>query len=205
MKRRVIYVLAGMFAFLLIFGGTLWNAFLSHRAGPDAFGHVPEFNLPATSSKGADMTLALADLRGRPWVANFIFTHCSGPCPLMSAKMAELQNTLPEDVRLVTFTVDPDRDDLDVLANYARRFDADPARWFFLRADKPTLYKLVFEGFKLPMMEDPSAESGYRVTHSTKFVLVDAQGRIRRYFESSDEGMKSKIAGAAKALLKEPA
>lgn len=202
MKRRLLYILAGVLALLVLFGGFFWNWYLAHKAGPEALGRVPEFNLPAATANGPT-TLGSSDLRGKPWVANFIFTHCSGPCPLMSSKMAELQKTLPADVRLVTFTVDPDRDDQNVLAEYARHFEADPDRWFFVRADKPTLYKLVFEGFKLPMMEDPSAESGFRVTHSTKFVLVDGQGRIRRYFESSVEDMQSKMADFAKALLKE--
>jgi protein SCO1/2 len=204
MKRRSLFVLAGAVALVVIFGGSLWNWVLARRAGPEALGRVPDFQLPAATSAGAT-TLASADLRGHPWVVNFIFTHCSGPCPVMSTKMAELQDLLPKDVRLITFTVDPDRDNEDVLTDYAQRFEADPSRWFFLRADKPTLYTLVFEGFKLPMMEDPSAESGFRVTHSTKFVLVDGHGRIRRYFESSDEDMKSKIRNAADALLKETA
>jgi protein SCO1/2 len=202
MKRPLIYIGVGVVAFLVVFGGTLWNAIVARRAGPEAFGRVPEFNLPAASAQGPT-ALASTDLQGHPWVADFIFTHCSGPCPLMSAKMAGLQQVLPKEVRLVTFTVDPDRDTQDVLTDYAQRFEADPERWIFVRADKPTLYKLVFEGFKLPMMEDPSAESGYRVTHSSKFVLVDGQGRIRRYFESSDENMESKILKASTALLTE--
>jgi cytochrome oxidase Cu insertion factor (SCO1/SenC/PrrC family) len=120
----------------------------------------------------------------------------------MSSKMADLQKVLPAGVQLVTFTVDPDRDDLNVLGRIRSSFRGRSRTMVFVRADKPTLYKLVFEGFKLPMMEDPSAESGFRVTHSTKFVLVDGQGRIRRYFESSDENMNASIRGA-NALLKE--
>lgn len=202
MKRRVFILGASIVVLLIVFGGSFWNWYLARKAGPEALGRVPEFNLPAATSKGPTM-VGSQDLRGRPWVANFIFTHCSGPCPLMSSKMADLQKVLPAGVQLVTFTVDPDRDDLNVLAEYARHFEADPARWFFVRADKPTLYKLVFEGFKLPMMEDPSAESGFRVTHSTKFVFVDGQGRIRRYFESSDENMNASMSEVANALLKE--
>lgn len=204
MKRPLLYVLVGVVAFLVVFGGTLWNAIVVHRAGPEIFGRVPPFKFSAASAKGST-TLGSMDLQGHPWVANFIFTHCSGPCPRMSAQMAELQNILPKEVRLVTFTVDPDRDTPEVLTEYARRFEADPERWIFVCADKRALYKLVFEGFKLPMMEDPSAESGYRVTHSTKFVLVDGQGRIRRYFESSTDNMKSKIVKAANALATEKA
>ncbi|MBK8575393.1 MAG: SCO family protein [Elusimicrobia bacterium] len=202
MKRRFLLAGAGLAIGLIFLGGSLWNWIAARRAGPEALGHVPDFTLPAATANGPT-TLALADLRGHPWVADFIFTRCGGPCPLMSAKMAELQKVLPNNVRLITFTVDPDRDDQTVLAEYARRFEADPARWFFLRADKPTLYKLVFEGFKLPMMEDPAAESGFRVIHSTKFVLVDGQGRIRQYFESSNDGMARRMADAASALMRE--
>ena len=202
MKKRLIVLGVGALALLIIFGGSLWNWHLARKAGPEALGRVPEFTLPAATSAG-DTTLGSSDLRGHPWIANFIFTHCSGPCPLMSSKMADFQKNLPESVRLVSFTVDPERDDLSVLSDYARRFEADPTRWFFVRADKPALYKLVFEGFKLPMMEDPSAESGFRVTHSTKFVLVDGQGRIRQYFESSDDMLASKLIQATQALLEE--
>jgi protein SCO1/2 len=202
MKRHLLFALAGIGVLLVMFGGHLWNWHAARQAGPEALGHVPDFTLPGATANGP-ATLSLTNLKGHPWVADFIFTHCSGPCPMMTAKMAELQKVLPDKVRLITFTVDPDRDDPTVLAEYARQFDADPVRWFFLRADKATLYKLVFEGFKLPMMEDPAAESGFRVIHSTKFVLVDGQGRIREYFESSNEGMAQKIADAASALLKE--
>ncbi|MBL0057890.1 MAG: SCO family protein [Elusimicrobia bacterium] len=203
MKRRLLYILGGLLALMIAFGGIAWNWISAKRAGPEALGCAPDFALPAATAAGAT-TLALKDLGGRPWVADFIFTHCSGPCPLMSAKMAELQRGLPEAVRLVTFTVDPDRDTLDVLAEYARRFEADPKRWFFVRADKETLYRIVFEGFKLPLMEDPSASSGYRVTHSSKLVLVDALGRIRQYFDSSEERLAEKVRGAVLALGEKP-
>jgi protein SCO1/2 len=204
MKRILLFLLMGIGILAVLFGGFAWNWFAAKRAGPEALGHVPVFDLPAATADGHG-TLGLADLQGKIWVADFVFTHCSGPCPLMTAKMAKLQEVLPDSVRLVTFTVDPDRDDLDVLMEYARQFEADPARWFFLRAEKPVLYKLVFEGFKLPMREDPTAESGFRVTHSTRFVLVDGEGRIRGYFESSDPNVETKISNTVKILQKEMA
>lgn len=203
MKRRLLYILGGLLALMIAFGGIAWNWISAKRAGPEAFGRVPDFSLPAATGEGTTK-LALGDLAGRPWVADFIFTHCSGPCPFMSARMAELQKGLPEAVRLVTFTVDPDRDTLDVLSKYARRFEADPKRWFFVRADKDMLYRLVFEGFKLPLMEDPSAPSGFRVTHSSKFVLVDGLGRIRQYVDSSEEGLVEKVREAVRLLGEKP-
>ncbi|MBL8024484.1 MAG: SCO family protein [Elusimicrobia bacterium] len=202
MKRPLLFILLGLGVLAIVFGGFAWNWVAAKRAGPEALGNVPSFSLPAATAEGAS-AVSLADLQGKIWVANFIFTHCSGPCPLMTSKMAKLQGVLPDSVQLITFTVDPDRDDLDVLSEYARQFEADPKRWFFLRAEKPVLYKLVFEGFKLPMMEDPSADSGFRVTHSTRFVLVDGQGRIRGYFESSDPSLEKKMTKAVQDLTKE--
>src|SRR5688572_16142191 len=89
------------------------------------------------------------DLRGNVWVAAFIFTHCAGPCPMMSARMAQLQSAVPDkDVKLVSFTVDPDRDTPAVLKEYAQRFNADESRWYFLTGEKQAIFNFVY-GMKL--------------------------------------------------------
>lgn len=130
--------------------------------------------------------LKRADLLGKVWVADFVFTHCTGPCPILSNNMALLQKKLPASVGLLTLTVDPDRDDPKALAAYAERFRADPSRWLFVTGKKGPLLELLIRGFKLPAVEDPKAESGQRVTHSTRFALIDAKGRIRGYFDGED-------------------
>src|SRR6185369_9277822 len=89
-------------------------------------------------------TVTKADLLGKPWLACFIFTQCAGPCPRVSEQMAVLQKRLKElDVRLVSFTVDPDRDTPEVLRAYADKYGADPEKWWFLTGDKAEIYRLV--------------------------------------------------------------
>lgn len=168
---------------------------------PEPLRPLPDFRMTAVTTKG-EGSLGKSDLQGRPWIADFIFTHCSGPCPLLSAEMAELQKDLPKEVRLVTFTVDPDRDNPEVLRKYAARFGADPERWFFLTGEKSALYKLMAEGFNLPIAEDVRAPSGFRVTHSAKFVLVDSNGILRGYY--SRDGIRSlkRLRGDALGLIK---
>ena len=160
-------------------------------------GVVPDFTLIERSGQ----EVSLSDLRGRPWVANFIFTNCAGPCPLLSAQMRKLQKTSAdlEQVRLVSFSVDPDRDTPEVLREYATSFNADSNRWLFLTGDKDELYKLIRGGFKLAVdggsEADPlrdSAPAGI-ITHSTRFVMIDSAARIRRYYDGKEPDVTQQI------------
>lgn len=126
---------------------------LQHRR----LGRVPPFAL--IERNGKDITLA--DLRGKVWIADFIFTQCVDACPLMSATMARLQSEFVNepDLRLVSISVDPEYDTPAILARYATQFGADPDRWYFLTGEKKTIYRLVREGFKLAVQDpdDPQA------------------------------------------------
>lgn len=160
------------------------------------YSSVPEFSL--TSQTGE--TVSLADLRGEVWVADFIFTQCRGPCPLMTAHMARLQRALEErdlPVKLVSISVDPEIDTPQVLAEYADRFGADADRWAFLTGEKQEIYDLIFHGFKLAV-DDGSLTPGGKpgpgiITHSVKFVLIDRQGRIRGYYSGEEAGVVDTI------------
>lgn len=105
---------------------------------------------------------------------------------MLAGHLSRLQEQLPASVRLVTFSVDPERDTPKELQDYARRFKADPARWIFLRLDRKNLYSLLRDGFKLALAKNPDAPAGFEFTHSTKFVLVDGQGFIRGYYDSEN-------------------
>lgn len=154
---------------------------------------------------GAARELAAGDLLGRPWVADFVFTRCGGPCPRLSASMAKLQKRLPTEVRLVSFTVDPDFDTLEVLARYAERHGAQPGRWLFARLEPRPLFELVNAGFKLPVYIDPKAEPASRSIHSTKLVLMDAQGRVRGYYDGLAPGALDDLERDARKVLAEGA
>jgi protein SCO1 len=111
------------------------------RAGLPSYSVVPDFTL--TDSTGARFDSA-TQLHGLVWIADFIFTNCTGPCPRMSSQMHQVQTALSgvDGVRLVSYTVDPDRDTPQVLADYAKRFQAEPGRWFFLTGSPASLNAL---------------------------------------------------------------
>jgi cytochrome oxidase Cu insertion factor (SCO1/SenC/PrrC family) len=115
---------------------------------------VPDFQLVNRN----DQPIQRADLWGKIWVADFIFTHCPDECPLMSAEMARLQVDMAdvENFRSVSITVDPDRDTPTVLSQYAERFATDPMRWLFLTGEKRAIHHLAREGFRVGIV-DPTA------------------------------------------------
>lgn len=130
-----------------------------------------------------------ADLRGKVWVASFVFTRCNMSCPQVTATMARLQKELNiaehDDLRFVTFTVDPERDQPKDLIEYADRYRAHRDRWLFLTGDQEKLYDLIREGFHLGVAEKRPSEKkpGDEFTHSDRLVVVDKRGHIRGYFE----------------------
>lgn len=142
------------------------------------YGSVPDFHLISQTGVSFDRH----SLDGKIWVADFIFTNCMSSCPRMSSHMTRLQSLVAEypDVRLVSFSVDPQRDTPEVLAGYAKRYRAQPGLWFFLTGDQKTLDALDRRSFMLGNV-DGSLE------HSTRFVLVDRQGRIRGYYGAAQD------------------
>jgi cytochrome oxidase Cu insertion factor (SCO1/SenC/PrrC family) len=163
-------------------------------------GWVPEFSL--TDASGA--TVRRGDLIGKVWIASFLFTRCGEACPLLMRHEVRLQADLPErdDLRLVSFSVDPDWDTPKVLTEYAHAFGADRSHWSFLTGDKKQVYHLSIDGFRLAVQEgDPAKEMP--ILHSTKLVLVDRHGAIRGYYDSTDESEMQKLVRDARQVLAE--
>jgi protein SCO1/2 len=148
-------------------------------------GAVPDFAL--TDQNGN--TVRRDDLLGKVWVADCVFTRCSGPCPMITANLSRLGHDLAghglDEFRLVTVTVDPDHDTPEVLAAYARKFDADPARWVFLTGKKAEVYDFIQKGLLQPVMENEGEgrKPGSEVLHSVKLMVVDRKGHLRGYFD----------------------
>src|SRR5438046_7966403 len=93
-------------------------------------------------------------LAGKIWIADFVYTTCPGPCPMISSRMSELQRPLQKtDVHLVSFSVDPAKDTPQVLRTYAERLQAEPGRWDFLTGPQSTIYHLSRNGFKLAVAD----------------------------------------------------
>lgn len=177
--RRTLYALAA----LAVVGSGLFFYVLSRRVPPpDVIAQLPAFEL--TERDGS--TVALADLAGAPWVADFVFTRCAVYCPRLTARMKELRQGLPARVRSISFSVDPDYDTPEVLREYARAWGIEGAEWLFLTGPRTTMWKLIREGFLQPVEETPEVTAS-PILHSNRFVLVDAQGRMRGLYDAFDE------------------
>lgn len=150
---------------------------------------VPEFSLTNEFKK----PFGSIDLKGKFYIANFMFTSCPSTCPALMEKMDTIQNRikgLGTKAALVTFTVDPDTDTPEVLFKFARKRNTNPFIWNFLTGSKTDLEKIVVDGFKVPMgkkeevvkkLEDKTV-SLLDIAHSEKVVLVDDKGQIRGYY-----------------------
>ena len=179
---------------ILTLGGVVTAFILSqHPKSPlPLYGTVADFTL--TDRNG--QPISLKDLKGKIWVADFIFTHCAGQCPMMSRQMSRLQKQLPSSITLVSFTVDPNRDTPQALADYAKSYGADSNRWFFLTGSKETLNR-VTTSFYMDPADDPNL-------HSVRLVLVDRRARIRGYYDGTDDQAIQKLFSDVADSLKEP-
>lgn len=164
------------------------------------------------------------ELRGKIWIADFVFTYCAGPCPIMSRRMSDLQADLTEleDVKFVSFSVDPERDTPERLRLYADSFGAGP-NWYFLTGDRTAIYDMCLQGFRLAVADQRKAageplddsmaaepppkrdasEYEHMILHSTKFVLVDGDGRIRGYYDGTDGERIDTLERAVHALARD--
>jgi protein SCO1 len=139
------------------------------------YDHVPHFQMTDSLGRPFDSN----ELTDKVWIADFIYTHCPGPCPRMTSQMHRIQQQLNSDpdVRFVSFSVDPERDTPSVLNDYAHHFGGPAADWAFLTGSDATTHLLAHDVFKVGDLIGV-------MDHSTKFVLVDKRGTIRGYYST---------------------
>jgi cytochrome oxidase Cu insertion factor (SCO1/SenC/PrrC family) len=140
-------------------------------------------------------TVTQSELAGKFLVVDFLFTSCSLTCPAVNSHMTQIQllTTNQPDVKLVSLTVDPRDDTVDVLAKYAARFGADTNRWLFLTGDKSELYGLMGTSF---LAQDTDNQFGYmpgNFSHTERIAIVDPQGQVRAYFDGLNDGVESAV------------
>ena len=165
---------------------------------------VPDFSLTNQVGK----TIGRADLLGKVWIADIIFSRCAGPCPEMTRRMAELQSAMPPQspVSFVTLTTDPLHDTPSVLLAYSRRYAAQDGRWHFLTGTKKQIADLAIGGLKLTTLDKEEAkrlDPNDLFIHSTIFVVIDKKGRVRAVIESDEPSMRVKALGIIQRLLEE--
>lgn len=170
----------------------------SHPA-PDLHIALPEFDL--VDSRGG--AASLEAMRGKVWVASFVFTSCPSVCPKLMQRMAQIQedtDDLGGRLHLVTITVDPENDTPERLAAYGERFGADPARWKLWTGPVDQITGAVVDGFKIMMGKQETSPGIFEVVHGERFVLVDQAGNIRGFYEANDGGIDELIADARAVL-----
>jgi len=162
-------------------------------------GTVPDFSFTTQEGK----TLTRADLLGKVWVADFIFTRCPGPCPVMSSRMAEISHELRKanDVRLVSVSIDPTHDTPQVLAEYASHLQADPSHWIFLTGSQKEIEDFTTKGMLQALAADPANPAN--TVHSTRFLVIDRQGQIRKIRHLEEPELVQKLLMDIGSLLRE--
>lgn len=185
---------------------------------------LPPFAL--TDQSGEAVTRAT--MEGTVWVADFVFTRCPYPCPLLTQRMSRLQSRLAGEaalagVKLVSISVDPDHDTPPVLRGYGEKYAANFDRWSFLTGDRDEVRRLVYGGFRLwvslPGDEEggrgdidagaaaaatQGGDDGGRIVHSDRWVLVDRDGWVRGYYSGlTDDGHAANQVPGRDALLED--
>ena len=194
-KSTLIWVGLGVII-IAITGINLWSAFDTEPEVPTKVVEtsVPDFNL--TNQQG--QPLRLSDMAGKIWIADFIFTNCPTICPAMTQEMARLQSEFVADpVYFVSFSVDPERDTVDVLSRYATVYGADDRRWHFLTGEKADIHQLAEKGFSLA-----AGHQGSEILHSARFALIAPNGNIYGHYDSRSKPALLRLRQDVKSLLK---
>ena len=136
------------------------------------------------------------------YVADFFFTSCPTICPIMKTQMLRVYEKYKDDQRVVllSHSIDPEHDTVEVLRDYGARLDIDADRWHLVTGDKEEIYNTA-KRYGLAAMEDKNAPGGF--LHSGSFTLVDRQGRIRGYYRGTEEEAVDRLIDDIAWLLNE--
>jgi protein SCO1/2 len=156
---------------------------------------VPDFKVISQTGE----TVTQKTFSNSIYIANFFFASCKDVCPKMNAKVETVYAKAKEyaEVKFISFTVDPESDSVPVLAEYAKKFNADPKIWYFVTGSKEDIYK-AGQGFLLPVSNEDQT-----VDHSQQLLLIDKKNRIRGIYDGLDEVEIKRLNEDIKVLLYE--
>lgn len=191
MNRLLLAVLSALFLvpFAAAQGGALpypTSTAAPAPASAERFQAVPPFSFE--DSRGG--TLSSADLVGRTWIAVPFFLRCAGPCPSITRDIGE--RVLPAlegtDIKVVSFSIDPEFDSPEKLSAYADDKGYDRERWYFVSSkDEEAMHAFVKDGLKFAIdRNEDEDDPGLAITHSTRMPIVDGEGRIAGWYEIAD-------------------
>jgi protein SCO1/2 len=190
-STRIFWLLLAVFLVVDVFFILL--IFWSGQDREQTLGVAPSFALVNQAGE----PFSSQSLTGKIYVADFFFTSCAGPCPVMNANMARLQRAFPDnpDLHFVSISVDPETDTPERLKAYGEKLGADFSRWNFLTGPMETIQQIAVEGFKVGSVDDP-------VIHSTRLILVDREGNIRGYYSGIVEEEVASLEAAIDNMIR---
>ncbi len=167
--------------------------------GDTVFQKIPDFKLTSQLNR----SVSQKDLNGSVYVANFFFASCRDVCKKMTTQLTRVQAAFPNnpEVKLVSYTVDPERDTVATLQQYANMYGANAKQWYFLTGPKADIYNLAQEGYKLSAMQAPSITPDF--IHSEKLILVDKDKQVRGIYDGTSTEEVDRLIVEIKVLLQE--
>lgn len=150
-----------------------------------------DVKLPLPSFELVDQSgarFSSADMRGKVWIVDFIFTSCPKICPDLTKKMSALVKTTEADadLRFLSISVDPENDTPAKLTEFVQKYGVVSPRWSLVTGDPKVIEETVLRGFKVAMGKDGAGN----VFHGEYFVVVDREGRLRGFFMADEAGTK---------------
>ena len=199
-SSRIIYffVIAVIIIPFTVFGITRWVA--SHYKRLPVLG--PQNHLVGEFSfrDQRDEEVSQKNWSGKIIVANYFFTSCPSICPRLMSELQKLQSRKLENVLISSFTVDPQRDSVGKLKNYADKHGIQES-WFLLTGDKVSLYKFARTDLLIDATDGDGGPTDF--IHSDKLVLIDPLKQIRGYYTGTEEAELDRLAGDIEKLKNE--
>jgi len=216
MKAGVLIILLALpvflYIFLRVFGQNKYSLPVYYPQGVDSVQVDGKWKVdsvyhtitPFEFTNQDNKKISGAAVKGKIYVADFFFTRCGSICPKMSSQLSRVQEAFKgdQDIKILSFSIDPEHDSVEVLKNYAAQYKAESNQWHFLTGDKHKIYELGQKGFKIAVGKEKE-EVTPDYFHSSRLMLIDKQGRIRGYYNGVSRDDVDKLILEIKVLLQE--
>ncbi len=147
------------------------------------------------------------NIENKIFVVEYFFTTCVTICPKMNVQMHRIQKAYKgnDDLKLLSFTVNPEVDTVEQMKRYALSHDADDKQWFFLTGEKKDLYQLARTSFFVlkPAEAQNLGDAGSDFIHTNNFVLIDRKKRIRGYYDGTSQKEVDQLIKDIELLMRE--
>jgi len=160
---------------------------------------VPSFSF--TDQNNQTLTSTFVD--NKIWVADYFFTKCTGICPKLTTHLQTVQEAFKQndDVKIASFTVDPERDTPATLKRYAAAYHSIPSQWQFVTGDKKNLYAFARKGLFIIATDGDGGADDF--IHSENLVLIDKHQHIRGYYDGTSDAEVAQLVKDIQRLKKE--